>query len=441
MLFQLLNQPDKLFDREQLLDTLTNVHRQCAHERRNFGLILFSIDRFKLVNGRFGHAHADTVLQRTANTARQFLRRHGVMGRWGGDEFLCILPDADGADCYQLADQLRQRIVNLVIPVGSSVITITCSFGVASYPDNGADLKCLLTAADEALYEAKHSGRNRVRQASTLETPVFRIGGIVETALREDRVMPAYQPIFELETGRVVGEEALARIITTDEKVLEAHEFIDAACQLELTHKIDRAIMTSALRRCVNNSAQGKKLTTFANVSGNLLRHPELIQELVQEINTIFHNGGRNAAESLVIEITERELLDDPASAQHLLKPFLDLGLRLALDDFGSGYSSFHYLADLPVSFLKIDGRLIRRLQESKIRAIVRGIQNTASDLGLITLAEFVEQERQANILREFGVNWAQGHFFREAMVDEAEASSRRRMSVNWAQGYYYRRS
>jgi diguanylate cyclase (GGDEF)-like protein len=440
MLFQLLNQSEKLLDRDELVDTLASIHRLSVREQSDFGLILFSIDRFKLINGRFGHTNADIVLRRVANSALQFMRRHGVVGRWGGDEFLCILPGTDVANCYQLADELRQRIVNLVIPVGSSVTTVTCSFGVACYPDNGSDLKSLMMGVDEALYEAKHSGRNRVRQAGGLENTVFRIGGLVESAIREDRIMPAYQPIFELENFRVVGEEALARIISTDEKVLEAHEFIDAAYQLELTHKIDRAIVASALHRCVSYLAQGKKQIVFANISSNLLRHPDLIQELLHLIKSHGRNGEKNAAESLVIEITERELFDDPNNAKRLLTPFLDLGLRLALDDFGSGYSSFHYLADLPISFLKIDGRLIQRLQESRIRAIVRGIQNTASDLGLITLAEYVERERQANILRELGVHWAQGHYFRRAKFDEEEAQSRRQMSVNWAQGYYYRR-
>src|SRR5581483_11610801 len=141
----------------------------------------------------------------------------------------------------------------------------------------------------------------------------------------------------------------------------------------------------------------------------------------------------------LVLEITERELLDDLEQAKRILSPLADAGLGLALDDFGSGYSSLQYLADLPVSYLKIDGRLVKRLHESRIRAIIRGIQSTASELGLTTLAEYVEHERQANVLREIGVNWGQGHYFGKAIVDESEASTRRHLSVNWAQGYYYR--
>ncbi len=430
-----------VISRSELLDALESVREESGQSGNGFGLILFSIDRFRFVNGRIGHAHADTVLQRVGMAARHVVRRKGIVGRWGADEFLCVLPEADMASTYECATQIRQRINNLVIPVGSAITTVTCSFGMACYPDTGTDTTSLLMAADEAMYAAKQAGRDRIVSARGGHTPIFTLGKVLETALREERIMPAYQPIFDLTTGQIAGEEALARIITTDERVLPAQEFIDAATQLGLTHKIDQVIVASALKRCAENRARGQKLTVFANVSGSLLRQPEMIRELFR---TVAHEcapgDGNERPTRLVLEITERELVDDPGSAKSLLEPFIQLGLGLALDDFGSGYSSYHYLADLPISFLKIDGRLVQRLHESRVRAIIRGIRNTATELGLITLAEYVEQERQANILRELGVNWAQGHYFSKAVVDEREASIRRHLSVNWTEGYYYRR-
>ena len=435
----MLSIPLEAVNRNELLSALEGILKVSRRKRRACGLILFSIDRFRLINGRFGHAEADTVLQRVTGSARQFLRNKGTFGRWGGDEFICLLPDADVVTSYRIAEQLRERLVGEVIPVGMGITTVTCSFGVACHPENGSDTETLLVAAEEALYTAKHSGRNRVIHASGLDSPVFTLGGIVETALREERVMPAYQPMFDLNTGDLVAEEALARIITTNEQVLTAFEFIDAACQLQLTHKIDRVIFERALRRSVDHASRGNRVTVFVNVSGNLLRHPELVAELVEAASGVCVGDESGNFKRLVIEITERELFDDPQAARRLFAPFLDLGLGLALDDFGSGYSSFQYLADLPVSFLKLDGRLIKRLNESRIRAIVRGIRNTAADLGLITLAEYVETERQADILREIGIDWAQGYYFSEATMDEKEASQRRHLSVNWAKGYYYR--
>jgi EAL domain-containing protein (putative c-di-GMP-specific phosphodiesterase class I) len=277
-------------------------------------------------------------------------------------------------------------------------------------------------------------------QAQDGELTIYQIGDLLETALREDRIMPAYQPIFDLRSGEMVAEEALARIITINGGVMAAQQFIDVASEFQLTHKIDRAIVLAALRRKLFHPHEDSKKCLFVNFSAGLLRHPEMVKELldyIKQTNTA-HNGQRSEAK-LVIEVTERELLENPGAAYQILKPFLDLGTRLALDDFGSGYSSFHYLADLPISFLKIDGNLIQRLDEPKVRAIVRGIQNTASELGLITLAECVETGSLAKHLIEIGINWGQGYHFSSVMLDEQEANTRRRMSANWAQGYYYR--
>lgn len=430
----------RLLARPELLDALTTVHARPYANRRGYGLVLFSIDRFKLINNRFGPAHADTALRRVATVAVRTLGRRGLIGRWGGDEFLCVIPDADMARAAELGEQLRRRIDELVIPLGAHITAVTCSFGVACYPDSGRDIRSLLAAVDAALHEAKRTGRDRVVLASGERVSAPAMGGLLETALREERVMPAYQPIFDLESGRMVAEEALARIVTTDEKIMPASEFIDAASQFQLTHRIDCAVVACALQRLATHSARGSNRIIFVNVSGSLLHHSQLIKELAAAAHQLPSRSNGRMRHGLVVEITERELLSDVEEARRLLAPLADAGLGLALDDFGAGYSSLHYLADLPVSYLKIDGRLVKRLHESRIRAIIRGIQGTASELGLTTLAEYVENERQANVLREIGVNWGQGHYFGKATVDESEASTRRHLSVNWAQGYYYRR-
>lgn len=402
--------------------------------RTRFAILLFGVDRFRLINHRFGCDAADEVLRCVGTAAREHLRR-ALVGRWSGDEFLAVLPGADSQAAYRAAEQLRGRIASLVISVGDDITTVSCSFGLACFPD-APDLDALLTAADEALYEAKRTGRNRIVAASGLSSPVHRIGSLVEAALREERIIPAYQPIVELASGRPVAEEALARLLTVDDRILEAREFINAATELSLTYKIDHAIVSAALaRRAADNSTP---LPVFVNISGNLLNHREVLRELLKTV--VGHGGGEDRESgTLVIEITERDLLADLKESRRLLAPFVEQGLRLALDDFGSGYSSFEYLAELPVSYLKIDGHLIQRLHEPRIRAIVRGIRHTAEELGLTVLAECIEQERQADCLREIGIPWAQGHLFGRARVDEQEAAARRRLSVNWAQGYYYR--
>jgi EAL domain-containing protein (putative c-di-GMP-specific phosphodiesterase class I) len=233
--------------------------------------------------------------------------------------------------------------------------------------------------------------------------------------LSENRIVPAYQPIVDLATGKVVAEETLARMITPDGQVVEAGRFIAAASQLQLLHRIDQAIVMQAFSHCVVGLQSGmNRLDHFINISADLLRHSELVDEMLQAARK--HCSGCGGligdVKPMIIEITERELLADIDTARDMLMPFINFGLRLALDDFGSGYSSYQYLADLPIDFLKIDGTLVRRINEPKVRAIVQGIQDTANALNITTLAEFVENARTEAILREIGVHWAQGYYY-----------------------------
>ncbi|MHB1586675.1 MAG: EAL domain-containing protein [Acidiferrobacteraceae bacterium] len=415
--------------------TLEAAFEESRKHGRGLAIILFSIDRFRLVNSRFGYRDADAVLQRVEEVARAAIGRRGKLGPWNGDEFLCVLRNTDLAGARAVAEILRRHIEAVVVPTGQTVINVTASFGIACYPHDGNQLHLLVVSADEALHEAKRLGRNRVHASADLEQHPFAIGSLLETALREERVIAAYQPIVDLRSGEIVGEEALARIVTADGQIISAEKFVEVATEFQLTHRIDRMIVLSAFERSAAQT--GGALTRFINVSGDLLRHPVLLTELMRTIKAHCQPDGALGEQSIAIEVTERELLANVAAAREILAPFVEMGLKLALDDFGSGYSSFQYLADLPVSFLKIDGGLIKRLAEHKVRAIVRGIQNVAGDLGLTTLAEYVETEQQAEFLRRVGVNWGQGHYYGKALLNEQEAAMRRSLSVSWTGGYY----
>ena len=411
-------------ERDPLTDAISRVATHALIEQtlnsgqeshRPFALILFDIDRFKLVNFGFGDHQGDAVLQAVANIGRGCLRPGDTFGRWGGQQFMCMLPDIQSTQAYVIAEKIRAAIDTQPVRIDANVIYISASFGVAGFPEDGGNTRKLLSAADAALYAAKESGRNRCVLAGRLEHQPYGVGNMLESALREDRMRVAYQPIIDLSTNAVVAEEALARIITDDGHVLKAGEFIDSATLLQLTHKIDRAVFLQTLRRCVSQlSAGAAPISHFLNISGNLLHHPAVVEELLNTAmqSCIACGNLIGPVKPMVIEVTERELLGDMAAARALLKPFSDFGLRLALDDFGSGYSSFHYLAEFPFSFLKIDGSLIKRLDEPKVRTIVQGMQRVAQELDLITIAEFVENETIAVITRDIGINWAQGYYF-----------------------------
>lgn len=322
----------RTMNRNELQHTLDTTWARGENYGTPFGLILFSIDRFKLINGRFGHHLADAVLKHVVKIARTTLRNQGAVGRWAGDEFLCILPDTQPMDVAGIAEKLRAAIASTAFPVSANLVNITASFGAASYPGDGGEVRSLLMAVDEALHQAKQTGRNRVVDAGSLKYHALRMGDVLDTALREERVMPAYQPIVDLASGEVVAEEALARIITTDGHAIAAEEFMQVASQFQLTHKIDCTVVLSALDRYLSQPANGKSILHFVNISGDLLRHPDLFKELLDSVKWL--HGGQSTAETkrfpLVIEITERELLGNPDLTRQMLAPFIELGARLA---------------------------------------------------------------------------------------------------------------
>jgi diguanylate cyclase (GGDEF)-like protein len=409
-----------LMNRRGTQECMEHELARSVRKGRPLSILLFDIDRFKLVNDRLGHKEGDAVLKAVADAAHSMLRGEDYFGRWGGEEFICVLPDATREDAIALAERMRKNIAHTEVEASSGVLTVTASFGVSTFPHDGDSIDKLIAAADAALYHAKRAGRDRCVSAEVVQQDVYSIGNMLDSALAENRIVPAYQPIIDLATGKVVAEETLARMITPDGEVIEAARFVAAASQLQLLHRIDQAIVMQAFSHCVVGLQSGmNRLDHFINISADLLRHSELVDQLLEAART--HCSGCGGligdVKPMVIEITERELLADIDTARDMLMPFIDFGLRLALDDFGSGYSSYQYLADLPIDFLKIDGSLVKRINEPKVRAIVQGIQDTADALNITTLAEFVENAHTEAILKEIGVHWAQGYYYGKPTV------------------------
>lgn len=402
-------------NREALQQTLTHLHEDFKIANGTYSLLLLDLDRFKLINDSYGHKIGDKLLQQVATRMQHFIRDKDNLGRWGGEEFLIILPNTEFKIAYEVAERIRCGIANQSYVLDGREVFVTASIGIANYPNDGDNPEELLRIADATLYEAKRSGRNRVHTSKQLSNSIFSIGTQLEKALQEDRVIPVYQPIFDLTSGEEVAEEALARIRSNDGRLIEANRFIDAAVQLQLVHRIDYQIIKTTISRCVNMVMnENKMLPHFVNVSADLLRHPDLVQEILGFAYANCTACGSMLPEEkpLVIEITEQEFLSDVDEVRRILAPFIEFGLRLAIDDFGSGYSSLQYLADLPISFLKLEGELVKRVaREPRVRKIIQGVQNMAESLDLITIAEHIEDQATLDVLTEIGVNWGQGNF------------------------------
>jgi EAL domain-containing protein (putative c-di-GMP-specific phosphodiesterase class I) len=242
-------------------------------------------------------------------------------------------------------------------------------------------------------------------------------------------VRPAYQVMVDLHTGKVVADEALARLVQPDGQVLAAGEFVEAAEGINLIHAVDAAVAHEALRRCCNReaaAAENADVLHFINLSPQFLARKDLLDGLLAEAKRCSQHNGLDFSgrQPIVFEITERQLLEDFSSMRRDLQHLLDFGFRLALDDFGSGYSSFLYLAELPVSFIKIEGWMVRNMRHNeRITSMVRSIVMLAKTLHITTIAECVEDGATAAVLREMGVDWAQGYHFGYPQMTEQGTS------------------
>jgi diguanylate cyclase (GGDEF)-like protein len=407
-----------LFNRTSMHAVLNREHANAIRNNEPYALVLFDIDRFKVINDNYGHAMGDRVLLEVAQRAQKVLRRSDWLSRWGGEEFLALLPNTDLRDAVALTERLRLAVKADAMEVEKQRFTVTISAGVVCFPGQGEDLKTLFNAADAALYEAKRSGRDRVCGASTAWGGIFSLAGEIEGALNEQRLTAAAQPIVDLATGKIVAEQLLARIVTHQGQVLAAGHFIGAASQLHLAHRIDYCIFQMALERIAQQPRHGEHVFQFINLSADLLRHPEMIDALTEQTRQVCQPlVDAQGINPLVVEITEREFIDIQ-QAHQILKPLFDLGVGIAIDDFGSGYSSFQYLSELPVDYLKIEGSLVRQVRHNrKVVAIIEGIRDIARDLQVISLAEWVEDEKLSTLMQDIGIHWGQGYYYGEPVM------------------------
>jgi diguanylate cyclase (GGDEF)-like protein len=403
-----------LLNRRGMDGIVAEALQQARASARGFGMILFDLDRFKVLNDSYGHQAGDEVLRAVASLLRRQLRPQDAAARWGGEEFLLLLPDLDAKQTEQVAERLRTAIADEVVVHRGQAIHLTASFGVAAWDGPGCTSERLLSRLDSLLYDAKRSGRNQVRHAHAHQGASLSMGSRLQMALQQQRLRVAYQPLVDLRSGQVVGHEALARVLGSDGEVLDAASFIDAAHSLRLEHCIDQVVSRQALARCVCRARDGEPtVKQMINCSADFLSRPELVRDLL--------DGARRACAGLspamvpwpkpmVIEITESQLLGNLQETREMLQPLVDFGFELAVDDFGSGYSSFLYLLDLPVRYLKIDKELVQRaVLDARARAMVESIRGMASGLGLITVAEGIETQQCFELMRRLGVDWGQG--------------------------------
>lgn len=417
-------------NRNLTLDRLSQLLSNCRRTTSMFAVLFMDLDHFKLINDSLGHVAGDELLVKTAQRIKSALRDSDTVGRMGGDEFIVLL------DCINSTDDVVAVANSILAAVGEPLVVAghtlqtTASIGVTVYPVDGASPETLLKNADNAMYEAKKNGRNtfcffthHMQEAVNQRHWIDRELG---AAVPAEHLNLYYQPIIRLDTMALGGAEALLRWRHPDKGFISPDAFVPVAEQSGRIGKLSQWVINTGLRDWAKDELAGEEnLSLSFNLSAAQFVVRDHIEEIVKRLETS-ELARRNL---ITIEITESLKLSDNAEYVEILKRLRQCGCRIAIDDFGSGYSSLSYLKRMPIDIIKIDKAFVRDItSDAADAAMVRAILQMAEAFGMDTVAEGVETAAQLDFLQTHGCSYAQGHYFSEA-VPYAEFSTYARVA------------
>lgn len=413
---QLTGLPNRRMFRDRLTQDLKKAHRAGL----GLALMFLDLDRFKEVNDSLGHDTGDALLIEAAQRISACVRESDTVARLGGDEFTIILAELDDrANVERIATEIL-RSLSLPFELGENVAYVSASIGITMYPDDATNLEDMLKNADQAMYVAKNAGRNRFSYFTNAmqEQALYRLHILndLRSALAEQQLLLHYQPIVDIQTGRIHKAEALLRWFHPKRGLISPAEFIPLAEESGLIHDIGDWVFEQTV-------AQTLKWTTHygSDFQISINKSPIQIQTKSERCRWREHLSKTGlSGKNLVIEITEGVLLDHTPAVTSELLAFRDAGIQVAIDDFGTGYSALSYLKKLDIDYVKIDQSFILNLQaDDNDKALAEAIVVMAHKLGLKVIAEGVETQTQLDLLKKMGCDYAQGFLYSRALAPE----------------------
>jgi diguanylate cyclase (GGDEF)-like protein/PAS domain S-box-containing protein len=402
-------------NRTLLNDRLHQAILAGRRDEESVALLVMDLDRFKEVNDAFGHHSGDILLQQVALRLREELRGSDTVARLGGDEFAVVLPSIGGLPGAARAARKILRALEPPFTVERETVDIGASVGIALFPDHGEDADTLLRRADVAMYAAKRSGAGFAFYAVEHDThSPSRLAMLAELrhAIEQGSLMLHYQPKIELRSRRIVGAEALVRWDHPTLGLMMPDDFIPLAEHTGLIRPLGLWVIDVALRQSKAWQRAGIKIKLALNLSMRNLHDPQLLDTFERLIKRHHVDPG-----SLQVEITESALMADPEHSTRVLNALEEMGIRLAVDDYGTGYSSLAYLRRLPVEELKIDKSFVSDMtREENSAVIVRSTIELGHNLGLVVTAEGVEDRPTVEMLSAERCDLAQGYFFSQPL-------------------------
>ena len=403
-------------NRRLMVDRLDQLIKQATRNKKSVAIAYLDLDNFKDINDSRGHDFGDQLLKGVAARLRSEVRDTDTVARIGGDEFVILLGDLDRPE---IADPVIREVSKKLadpISIEGQLIYVTASIGVSIFPNDGGEGKALLLGADQAMYAAKANGRNTHQYFTTSlqATASYRSGIIAElrSALEKNEFELHYQPIIDLQTGRIAQAEALLRWRKANGEILMPSAFIEIAEDSGLIIEIGERIWHDAITfiQSLNAGPNFKLAINVAASQFNSNQHSAMSWLKMLEDKNI-------SPDSIVLEITERMMLHKSQRVTRKIAMMQEAGCRFSVDDFGTGYSSLASLKSFNFDYIKIDADFIRLLTpNSQDAALVLAMITMAKGLGLESIAEGVETEQQASILRSMECNFAQGYLFNRPM-------------------------
>ncbi len=402
-----------LYNRHYFQRELDKTMANARHNQKSFGLLYIDVDNFKYVNDTLGHAAGDQLLIELSLLQRERLRKGDILARFGGDEFTVLLQDMDRQKIHEVTESFHQLFQSYTFVQDDKVFDIRVSIGAALITDGAGSSGDVLAQADLACALAKSSGRNRIHIYDPAD--LAKAGMVsdmgwsrkIHEALEHDRFVLLFQPIIKTKDQIVEHYEVLLRMRNGDDALTAPGAFLSTAERFGLIHSIDRWVVEHAIARLGELHRRGMRYCFSINLSGRAFQDRELLPRIREALEK-----NRLNPLALTFEITETAAISHIAHAKEFIEQLRALGCRFALDDFGSGFSSYGYLKFLPVDYLKIDGNFVQRLADDPVdQAMVQSMNQVAHALGKQTIAECVENEASLRLLRSYNVDCAQGFY------------------------------
>jgi len=386
------------------------------HPTNTHALLYIDLDQFKVVNDTFGHIAGDELLRQVTDVMQTKIRSTDTLARLGGDEFGILLERCHDDRALEIAETIRAAVENYRFNWQGAHINVRCSIGMYMVMHESPDAASIMSSADVACYTAKDMGRNQIHLYKDSDASVrheeMKWVTRITSAVEENRLELYYQPIIGISKDNAQSRghyELLLRMRDENGDIVTPDQFIPAAERYNLMSTLDRWVVHEALSQLADKSSNSRQahFTLAINLSGTSLSEDRFLEFVIDELQKYNLPDG-----AICFEITETAAISNLSRVVHFMNTLKKLGCKFSLDDFGSGLSSFTYLKNLPVDYLKIDGQFIRNVADDSVdESMVKAINQVGNAMGIATIAERVETKAVLDKLSELGIAFAQGYY------------------------------